>query len=83
MRYLTGQKMAVGDDVLVDGMSGVIVCDFSKRLFANGYESWDGPTIEMLGGGTLSSGVMVNTKEAGLVHYGCCNEGIILVRRGT
>lgn len=35
------------------------------------------PTDEMLGGGTLSSGVMIETEEAGLVHYAEEHEGII------
>jgi hypothetical protein len=69
MRYSTGEEMAVGDQVIADGISGVIVCDFDNRLFADGYRDWDTPTVEMIGGGTLSSGVMILTKEAGLVHY--------------
>lgn len=81
MRYSTGEEMAVGDDVVADGMDGVIVCDFDNRRFANGYEKWDKPSIETSGGGTLSSGVMVDTVEAGLVHYGSGTDGIILVRK--
>lgn len=69
MRYSTGEEMAIGDEVLADGMSGVIVCDFDNRLFVDGYHDWNTPTIEMIGGGTLSSGVMILTKEAGLIHY--------------
>ena len=73
--------MAVGDDVVADGMDGVIVCDFDSRRFAKGYEPWDIPTVEMSGGGTLSSGVMVDTVEAGLVHYGGGTDDITLVRK--
>lgn len=62
--------MMVGDEVLADGMSGLIVCDFDNRRFASGYEEWDIPTVEMIGGGTLSSGILINTTEAGLIHYG-------------
>jgi hypothetical protein len=70
MRYPTGREMKVGDEVVADGMRGVIVCDFDSREFAKGYEAWDvPPTLEMLGGGTLSSGIMIETAEAGLVHY--------------
>ncbi|MEI9403678.1 hypothetical protein [Mesorhizobium argentiipisi] len=69
MQYATGQKMKVGDEVVADGMRGLIVCDFDSREFAEGYETWDMPTTEMLGGGTLSSGVMIETAEAGLIHY--------------
>ncbi|MFC3441027.1 hypothetical protein ACFOKF_07420 [Sphingobium rhizovicinum] len=61
--------MAIGDEVIADGMSGVIVCDFDNRQFMDGYGDWDTPTIEMIGGGTLSSGVMIKTIEAGLIHY--------------
>lgn len=81
MRYSTGEEMAVGDDVVADGMDGVIVCDFDNCRFARGYEKWDMPTVEMLGGGTLSSGVMVDTVKAGLVHYGSGTNGILLVRK--
>lgn len=69
MQYATGQKIKVGDKVVADGMNGVVVCDFDNREFAEGYETWDMPTTEMLGGGTLSSGVMIETVEAGMIHY--------------
>ncbi|PWJ85107.1 hypothetical protein C8D77_12923 [Mesorhizobium loti] len=69
MQYATGQKMKVGDEVVADGMRGLIVCDFDTREFAVGYDTWDMPTTEMLGGGTLSSGVMIETAEAGMIHY--------------
>ena len=70
MRYRTGQKIRVGDTVIADGMRGVVVCDFDSREFAEGYEAYDvPPTMEMLGGGFLSSGVMIKTIEAGLIHY--------------
>jgi hypothetical protein len=80
MRYATGEEMALGDEVLAGGMNGVIVCDFDNHLFAEGFEGWDMPTVEMLGGGTLSSGVLVETKEAGLIHYESGTTGISLVR---
>ena len=69
MKYATGQIMKVGDEVIADGMVGVIVCDFDNREFADGRESWDMPGAEMLGGGKLDSGVMIKTVEAGLIHY--------------
>jgi hypothetical protein len=34
----------------------------------------------MLGGGTLWYGVMINTTEAGLIHYQEPDEGITFVR---
>lgn len=77
MNYSTGQKIKVGDQVVADGMAGHVVCDFDNRVFLDGYEGWDMPTVEMLGGGTLSSGVMIETEEAGLVHYAYEDKGII------
>lgn len=61
--------MKVGDEVIADGMTGVIIADFDQREFADGYERWDMPEMEMLGGGKLDSGVMIKTLEAGLIHY--------------
>lgn len=54
---------------MVDGMTGVVVCDFDNREFLEGYADWDMPDVEMLGGGKLSSGVMVRTVVAGMIHY--------------
>lgn len=79
MRYSGGQLVTVGDRVLVDGMQGVVVCDFDSRTFLDGYADWDMPTKEMLGGGTLSSGIMVKTTEIGLVHYEDGTGSILLV----
>ena len=78
MRYSTGQQIKVGDQVVADGMTGLVVCDFDNREFLDGYDGWDMPSVEMLGGGTLSSGVMIETQEAGLIHYPEQDEGIIL-----
>jgi hypothetical protein len=78
MNYSTGQKINVGDQVVADGMAGRVVCDFDNREFLVGYEGWDTPTAEMLGGGTLSSGVMIETEESGMVHYEEEYEGINL-----
>ena len=77
MNDSAGQRLKIGDHVIADGMTGIVVCDFDNREFLPGYEDWDVPTLEMLGGGTLSSGVMIDTKEAGLVHYPQEHEGIV------
>ena len=50
-------------------MPGIVVCDFDTRTFLAGYDDWDTPDVEMLGGGFLSSGVMIETQQAGLIHY--------------
>ena len=69
MNYSTGKQMWIGDKVVADGMSGIIVCDFDNREFLEGYSDLDMPGVEMVGGGALSSGVMIKTVEAGLVYY--------------
>ena len=61
-------------------MAGVVVCDFDNREFLEGYSSWDVPDVEMIGGGTLSRGVMINTTEAGLIHYENAEAGDIRPR---
>ena len=82
MKYANGQTITVGDQVMVDGMAGVVVCDFDGRKFADGYQDWDMPSVEMLGGGTLDSGIMVNTAAAGLIHYPPGSGIIEFVRAG-
>jgi len=74
--------MKVGDQVIADGMTGVILCDFDNREFAEGYEGWDMPEVEMLGGGKLDSGVMIETVEASLIHYTSGSGDITLVSGG-
>lgn len=56
------------------------MCDFDNREFLEGYSGWDMPDVEMLGGGKLSSGVMIETEEAGLVHYEVQGSGVISKR---
>jgi len=80
MRYSTGQPTLVGDHVLADGMEGVVVCDFDNRAFLAGHTQWDMPDAEMVGGGTLSSGIVINTAEAGLIHYEEGSGDIVFVK---
>ena len=80
MNYPTGEPVKVGDQVTADGMPGVVVCDFDNREFLDGYSGWDMPEVEMLGGGKLCSGVMIETEEAGLIHYKDQGSGVILKR---
>lgn len=68
MNYSTGQKIRIGDKVIADGGSGIVVCDFDNEEYLPGYEYYDTQT-ELVGGGTLSSGVMIKTEHMGLVHY--------------
>lgn len=53
--------MKIGDNVRVDGMTGVVVGLPAENAWAAGYpaEEWD----------FLGEGVLVDTGEAGLVHF--------------
>ncbi|MFZ2995630.1 MAG: hypothetical protein WA070_05520 [Sphingobium sp.] len=62
--------MKLGDKVVADGMCGVIVCDFDSREFAEGYEHLNPQPVDLNDGDIPSTGVMIKTVEAGLVHYG-------------
>lgn len=69
MRYENGIEILVGDHVIVEGhIKGLVVCDFDKRLSLDGYEDWL-TKKELIGGGTLSSGLMIKTSELGFLHY--------------
>jgi hypothetical protein len=70
MRFKASQKaIGIGDRVLVEkNVPGVVVCDFDNWQSLKGYESWL-TKEKLLGGGTLKSGVMVETKELGFLHY--------------
>jgi hypothetical protein len=69
VNYSTGDRIKIGDRVKADGMTGTVVCDFDNRELLEGYAEFDTPYVEMLGGGKLNSGVMIDTEQAGLVHY--------------
>jgi hypothetical protein len=63
MKYANDEPMRVGDHVTVDGMTGILVCDFDNRKFLDGYADGDIPEDETL------VGVMIHIVEAGLVQY--------------
>lgn len=70
MRYLSnGEMIEVGDPVIVEGgVRGRVVCDYDRRNCLDGYERWL-TTKTLVGGGNLSSGIMVETNELGFLHY--------------
>lgn len=82
MNYVSGgENIVVGDSVLVEGdIRGVVICDFDNWQCLSGYEGWLSKE-EMLGGGFLSSGVLIETDEIGIVHYAVPDEEIVLVAR--
>ena len=70
MRYKSdGSEISVGDLVIVEGnVHGRVVCDFDRWRSLAGYEGCL-TKEELVGGGKLSSGVMVESKELGMAHY--------------
>ena len=83
MLYASGLSMSVGDIVVADGMEGIVVCDFDRRRFAVGYEDWEPPSDECLDDNTPSTGVMIRTAEAGLIHYTSADADIEFVGAAT
>ena len=62
MHYADGQEIKVGDTVVIHAAdSGVVVACFDTRAFSD--------TCSEAEWGYLTSGVMIDTDFAGLVHY--------------
>ena len=74
MKYLDGQPVRLGDVVdLGGGMTGVVVCLFDERLFDPGFQK--------LAQGGPDKGVMVNSAQAGLVHFPKPDVDLVLLHR--
>lgn len=80
MRYKSdGSEINAGDYVIVEGdVRGRVVCDFDRWLCLEGYEGWL-TKEELVGGGVLSTGVMVETRDLGMVHYAAEDADIVKV----
>jgi hypothetical protein len=78
MKYKNnGLKIELGDHVLVEGdVCGVVVCDFDSWRCVDGYEDWLSKE-ELVGGGKLSSGILVETKKLGFLQYAREDETIV------
>ena len=60
MKYLSGQEVCVGDNVVADKSEGVVVFVIDTKQFTAEYsEFW----------AYSEKGCLVETKEMGLVHY--------------
>lgn len=69
MKYAGSIKMIkIGDIVRVDGLDGIVVCDYENNIALHGYEDWL-IKDELVGGGYLSTGIMVETEKAGFIYY--------------
>ena len=76
MKYLDGQVIVVGDEVdLGGGMTGVVVCDFETKQHLAGFalSHWTG----------FNAGVLVNSQQAGAVHFDKPDVDLVLLRRAT
>lgn len=81
MKYANGQIIKLGDEVFVEkNVRGIVVCDFDTGECAEEYSTWD-PNVELVGGGTLSCGVLIKTEELGLLHYTIEDEGIQYIKQ--
>lgn len=58
----------------------MVVCDFDRWKCLEGYESWLNKE-DLAGGGELSSGFMIETKELGFLHY--ADEDVAILRDGA
>lgn len=54
--------MRPGDKVLVDGMLGTVICDADASEYSDAYPESQWAAV-------LKTGVLVQTEEAGLIHY--------------
>lgn len=62
MTYIDGSTLKLGDFVeLLDGVRGTVVCNISDSLYSDMYkqEDWE----------YLKTGILVDSEEAGLIHY--------------
>lgn len=60
MKYLDGDLIRVGDEVLIDGQHrGQVVASMDTSTYLPGEQSW----------AYLKEGIIVRTDFAGLVHY--------------
>ncbi|WP_315388970.1 hypothetical protein [uncultured Stenotrophomonas sp.] len=81
MNYVSdGRRIRIGDSVLLEGDKGVVVCDYDQWECLSGYEDWL-TREELVGGGFLSSGVMIETAGVGMVHYRGPDDEIEFVAR--
>lgn len=74
MKYANGIEIQIGDQVKIGhDDSGLVVGVLENRTFLPGYDSKDWAY--------LNAGILVNTKNAGLIHYPEQDEEIVLISR--
>ena len=76
MKYFDNQIVKVGDEVeLWNGCHGVVVCSIDDDEYSGGY-----PKTEWQ---YLKSGVLIETDNAGLIHYIEPDDALRLQKRGS
>ncbi|KRW62035.1 hypothetical protein [Pseudomonas sp. TTU2014-080ASC] len=74
MKYVTGEEIKVGDQVRVDaGDLGVVVGIIETNSYSHGYSADDWAY--------LKTGLLILTKDSGLLHYPELDEEIELIAR--
>jgi hypothetical protein len=74
MKYSTGEEVRLGDKVkLWAGAEGIVVCSLDSKEFSDAYSEADW--------GYLKKGVLIESLQAGLIHYLEPEETMILLQR--
>ncbi len=74
MKYSDGHKIKVGDKVkLWEGCFGEVVASIDEGDYSTGYPKFDWDY--------LKKGVLINSDEAGLIHYLEPEKTLILLKR--
>ena len=75
MKYWDGQEARLGDRVTLAGSPGVVVASMDTREYSAGHSEaqW----------GYLKSGVMIEFRQYGLIHYIVADEDLLLVARAS
>ncbi|NHL65002.1 hypothetical protein [Burkholderia ambifaria] len=78
MKYVSsGLDIHIGDHVIVEGdVAGLVVCDFDKHQCVDGYDDWL-IDQELVGGGKMSEGILVETKALGFLYYSSEDDEIV------
>ncbi len=73
MKYLCGDEIFIGDEVIADRSEGIVVCVIDTKQFSEDYpeEGWS----------YLEKGCLIETKEMGLLHYPEADEDLIFKKR--
>jgi hypothetical protein len=72
VKYWNSEEVYIGDEVIADKSKGIVVCVIDTEQFSEDYPK---------GWAYLERGMLIETKEIGLVHYPEPDEDVVLVKR--